>query len=97
MRVLREAVDAQAKEVLAHVYQTVLQTPEFTLKDGTKCRVESFYEPEVNSDGELTCGFDVQMGNGKHLEFTVGHTGWGKSFAKTEAPKVKGKGSGRQL
>jgi hypothetical protein len=90
-----EAANAQAKEVLGHIYRTVLTTPEFTLENGTKCRVDPFYEPEVNSDGELKCGFDVQIPDG-HLEFTVGHTGSGKSFAKTETQKVKRKGPGRQ-
>ena len=39
--------DAQAKEVLGHIYQAMLKTPEFTLQDGTKCRVDPFYEPRA--------------------------------------------------
>jgi hypothetical protein len=96
IRALQAEVDAQAKEALGHIYQAVLKTPEFTLQNGTKCRVDPFYEPEVNSGGDLKCGFDVLMEDGGHLEFTVNHTGWGKSFAKTEAQKVNRKGSGRQ-
>ena len=75
----------QAKEVLSHIYQAILKTPEFVLQNGMKCRVDSFFEPEVDSDGDLKCGFDVLTEDGGHLEFTVGRTGWGKSFAKTEA------------
>ena len=44
-----EPVDAQAKEVLGHIYRAMLKTPEFTLENGTKCRVDAFYEPEVNA------------------------------------------------
>ena len=96
IRALQETANAQAKEVLSHIYQSMLKTPAFTLQDGTTCRVESYYEPEVNSDGDLKCGLDVRMQDGSHLEFTVNHTGCGKSFAKTEVEKVKGKRSGRQ-
>jgi hypothetical protein len=87
-------IDAQAKEVLGHIYQAVLKTPEFTLKNGMKCRVSPLSEPEVDSDEELKCSFDVQTADG-HLEFTVGHTGWGKSFVQAEAQKVKPKRPGR--
>jgi hypothetical protein len=94
IRALQEAADAQAKEVLGHIYQAVLKTPEFTLQDGTKCRVNPYYEPQVDSAGELKCGFDVLTADG-HLEFTVGHTGWGKSFAKAEEHKANPKGPRR--
>jgi hypothetical protein len=88
-------IDAQAKEVLGHIYRAVLKTPEFTLENGTKCRVDPYCEPEVDSAGELKCSFDVQTADG-YLQFTVGHTGWGKSFAKAESQRVKRKGPGRQ-
>ena len=91
-----DAIDAQAKEVLAHFYQALLKTPAFTLKDGTKCSVEPFYEPEVNSGGDLQCGFDVRMDNGTQLEFTFGKTGWGKSFVEAEAQKAQPKAPGRR-
>ena len=40
-------VDAtgQGKEVLTHMYQSILKIPEFTLADGTKCRVDALSEP----------------------------------------------------
>ena len=63
----REEAVTPAKEVLEHVYQAILGTPEFTLTDGKKSRVDSFYPPEVNDDGELTCGFDVLLDNGATL------------------------------
>jgi hypothetical protein len=96
IRTAQEAADAQAGEVLTHIYQAVLRTPEFTLGNGTKCRVDPFYEPEVNAGGDLKCGFDVQMADGTQLEFTVGHTGWGKSFVMAEEQRAKHRGSARQ-
>jgi hypothetical protein len=77
------------------IYQAVLKTPEFTLKNGTKCRLKPYYEPEVDPAGELKCSFDVQTADG-YLQFTVGHTGWGKSFVQAEAQKAKPKGPGRR-
>ena len=85
---------APVKEVLEHVHQAVLATPAFTLKDGTKAKVEDFFPPEVGSDGELSFGFDVVLENGSHLEFTVKNTGWGKSFA-AQAAKQAGRGRRR--
>jgi hypothetical protein len=84
-----EAVNAQAKEVLGLIYQAMLKTPEITLQNGTKCRVEPYYGPEVDSGGELKCGVDVRMEDGSHLEFTVGHTGGGRPFAGPETKKTK--------
>jgi hypothetical protein len=96
IRALQEAADAHAKEVVSHIYRAMLKTPAFTLLNGTTCRVESYYEPEVNSEGDLKCGIDVRMEDGSHLEFTVGHTGWGKAIANSEDSKQKGKQSGRR-
>jgi hypothetical protein len=96
IRAMQDRRDAHAKEVLDHMYEAVLKTPEFTLKDGTTCRVDAFYKPEVNSDGELKCGFDILFGDGTHLEFTVGHTGWGKSFVTELAEKTQRHGRGRK-
>jgi hypothetical protein len=92
---LRNAADADAKEALDHIYGAMLKLPEFTLKNGTKCRVDALSAPEVDSGGELKCGFDVLLGDRGHLEFTVTKTGWGRSFVKTEEPKAKGKEAGR--
>ena len=41
-RLVALGVDAtgQGKEVLTHIYQSILKIPEFTLADGTKCRVD---------------------------------------------------------
>jgi hypothetical protein len=97
IREMQDAADALAREVLGHIYQSMLKTPEFALQNGMKCRVDPYYAPEVNSDGELKCGIDVLTEDGGHLEFTVGHTGWGKSFTKAaEARRSEGKGPGRQ-
>ena len=73
----------------------MLKTPEFTLQNGTKCRVDPLYAPELDSSGDLKCGFDVLTEDG-HLEFTVGHTGWGKSFVKAEEHRATGKASERR-
>ena len=78
---IKEEVVTPAKEVLEHVYQAILRTPEFTLTDGKKARVDAYIPPQVDDDGELTCGFDVLLDNGSHLEFTVRNTGWGKAMA----------------
>ena len=71
-------VDAigQGKDVLSHIYQSILKIPEFTLADGTKCRVDALSEPTLDADGDLRCGFDVLLGDSGHLEFTVKQTGW---------------------
>jgi hypothetical protein len=74
----REEVTEHAKEVMDHLYQAILRTPEFTLRDGTKCRVDESYPPEEQEDGELKCGIDVLMDDGTHVEFTLAQTGWGK-------------------
>jgi hypothetical protein len=95
IRATQVKIDAQAKEVLGHMYQAVLTTPAFTLQDGTRCQVDSFYEPEVNSGGDLKCGFDVLLGDGTQLEFTVANTGWGRSLAPGLAEKPRRTGRGR--
>ena len=84
---------APAKEVLEHLYKAVLRTPEFTLSNGVKARLDPYYAPEVNEEGELKCGIDVLLDNGTHLEFTVKNTGWGKSFVNDHALKKGKKGS----
>lgn len=78
---------APAQEVLEHLYQSLLAVPEFTLKDGTKARLDPYYAPEVDDDGELRCGVDVLLDNGSHLEFTMANTGWGKSLAVVRQKK----------
>jgi hypothetical protein len=82
----QQRVEAHATEVLEHMYQAMLKIPEFTLGDGTKCKVDPYYGPETNADGEVKCGIDVLIADGSHLEFTVTNTGWGKSLAAAHAP-----------
>jgi hypothetical protein len=94
IRVLQDEADAQAREVLGHIYQAMLKTPEFTLQNGMKCRVYPLYAPELDASGDLKCGFDVLTKDG-HLEFTVGRTGWGKSFVQAEEQRAQRKASGR--
>ena len=43
----REEATGHAKEAMDHLYRAILRTPEFTLRDGTKCRVETFTRPRV--------------------------------------------------
>jgi hypothetical protein len=73
----------------------MLKTPEFTLQDGRKCKVDPFYAPELDTAGELKCGVDVLIDDGTHLEFTVGHTGWGKSVAAANAANKTKRGRSR--
>jgi len=42
----KEEAVTPAKEVLEHVYQAILGTPEFTLTDGKKARVDPYIPPE---------------------------------------------------
>ena len=86
---------APAKEVMEHIYKAIVATPDFTLADGTRAEVNKFYEPQVADDGELSCGFDVVLDNGTHLEFTMNNTGWGKSFVAGLAPKPPNSGRRR--
>jgi hypothetical protein len=95
LQAMRDAADADAKEALAHIYQAMLKLPEFTLKNGTKCRLDALSSPEVDSGGELKCAFDVMLGDRGHLEFKMAHTGWGRSFVKAEQPKEKVEGPGK--
>lgn len=86
----RQETTQHAREVLEHLYQVLLATPIFTLSNGSTAVVARYVPPEINKDGEATCGFDVRLKNGSHLEFTVRNTGWGKSFAD-EITKQRGK------
>jgi len=90
----RQDTTGPGKEVLTHIYQSLLKTPEFMLQDGTKCRVDALFEPEVNSDGDLKCGFDVLLGDIGHLEFTVEQTGWGRALGAESAKKPRRPGRG---
>ncbi len=90
-----KATIAEAKEVLEHVFRAILTLPDFTLADGRKAQFKPYVPPEVTKDGEIQCGFDVQLDDG-HLEFMVRNTGHGKSFINmvTKDKDAKGKGRG---
>lgn len=66
-----------AKEVMEHLFQALLQTPSFRLKDGLQANVTPYFEPRVDDDGEVHCGIDVNFSDGSQLEFTLANTGWG--------------------
>ena len=51
----RDEVTAPATEIMGHLYQSLLKTPEFTLRDGRTCKVDKYYAPELNDEGELKC------------------------------------------
>ena len=59
-------------------------------------RLHAFYEPEVNSDGDLKCGIDVRMDDGSYLEITVSHTGWENLSWTPEAQRAHRRRIGRQ-
>jgi hypothetical protein len=86
---------APAKEVLEHVHKAILAMPKFTLQDGTKARVTDLAPPAHNADGDLVCGFDVELENGAHLEVYVKNTGWGRPFADAVAATKPRLGRGR--
>ncbi len=91
---LHQDATGPGKEVLSHIYQAILKTPELTLADGTQCRVDALSEPTHDADGDLTCGIDVLLGDSGHLEFTVKQTGWGRAVAPQPArqPPKRGRG-----
>ena len=71
---------ASATEVLEHLHKALLAIPPFELRDGTKARLDPYIAPQSGQDGQMTCGIDVLLDNGVHLEFTMTNTGWGKAF-----------------
>lgn len=83
------------REVMEHLYQGILALPEFTLKDGTKAKLDPLVGPEVNDDGDIEFGFDVLLNNGSHLEFMVTNTGWGRPFTPNLTRGKSGKPPGR--
>jgi len=89
-----EATEA-AREVMEHLYRALLATPAMKLANGKRVQVESYYAPEVDDDGELTCGVDVVFDNGDHLEFTMKNSGWGKSFVAKQAKRAGKQGRQR--
>jgi hypothetical protein len=69
------------------IYQALLALNELKLSDGKTAKVEAFFPPQEDAEGRLHCGFDLRLANGKHLEFTLKNTGWGKSFVNDELRK----------
>jgi hypothetical protein len=92
---LKAEINAPAQEVLEHIHNSILAMPAFTLRDGTKARVTNLAAPAPNDDGDLVCGFDVQLPGNAHLEFYVKNTGWGRPFVAAVAPKQPRSGHGR--
>jgi hypothetical protein len=83
----RNEVTEYAGDVLAELYQGMLKLPPITLPDGTTARVEAYYPPQVDEEGQHHCGIDVRLSSGDLLEFTVRNTGWEKSFVKQHDQK----------
>jgi hypothetical protein len=98
---LKELMDAKneatkpAGEVLAQLYQALLSLPELRLPDGTTAKVEAYYAPETDDEGQAHCGIDVRLGNGNLLEFTLKNTGWEKSFVHEIQPRRASGGQAR--
>jgi hypothetical protein len=78
----RSEVTKHAGDVMAELYQGMLKLPAITLPDGTTARVEAYYPPQVDEEGQHHCGIDVRLSSGDLLEFTVRNTGWERSFVK---------------
>ena len=91
----KQETTAPAKEAMEHLYQALLNTSSFVLKNGGTANVEAYYPPEINDAGEAECGVDVRLPDGSHLEFTMRNTGWGKSFANEIAQKQAKRGCRR--
>jgi hypothetical protein len=93
----REELTANAKEAPEHLYQATLKTPEFTLKNGTKCKVKPYYEPQENDDGEVKCGADLVLEDGAHVGITVTATAWEKSFVADIAETTQNWNTGQLI
>ena len=91
----KDEVTGPAAEVLEHLYQALMQVPEFRLSDATTATVEAYYPPTIDEEGEAHCGIDVRMGNGNLLEFTLRNTGWEKSLVQANTTSKASRGSGR--
>ncbi len=72
---IKAEAHADAAEILSHVYEILLKTPAFTLKNGMTCRVDPLYAPEADSGNDLKCAFDSLLGDFGHLKFPVANTG----------------------
>ncbi len=68
----RSEVTKYAGEVLAVPYKDILNLTDMTLADGTTARVEAYYPPQVDEEGQHHCGIDLRLSSGDLLEFTCG-------------------------
>jgi len=91
----RSEVTRYSGEVLAELYQGMLKLPEMKLADGTTAKVEAYYPPQMDEEGQHHCGIDIRLSSGDLLEFTVRNTGWEKSFVKQHEQKPHGRRQGR--
>lgn len=77
--------DAIAMEVMQEVYARLPYDQEFTLSDGSKCKLKKFVSPCISQkeghpyEGRPEFGFDVVIEGNKldHLEFYCFNTGGG--------------------
>lgn len=77
----KDEVTRPAGDILAQIYAALLALPEIKLADGTTARIEAYFPPQLDDDGQQHCGIDVRLDNGHSLEFTLRNTGWEKAFA----------------
>jgi hypothetical protein len=81
----------RAREILEHLNRQILALPPFALEDGSQARLEAFFPPEEDDEGELKCGFDVLLDGGRHLEFVLRNSGWGSPIRiDTSRPEEPG-------
>lgn len=79
---MRSQRDRRVQEVMEALFAQIPDkpgnvTPDFTLADGTACRIVKFAAPRER-DGEYIYGFDVKFDKGPlhHLEFAVRCSGF---------------------
>lgn len=75
-----------AMEVMQEIYARLPYGQEFTLSNGSKCKLKKFVPPKISHrdcehqyEGRPECAFDVIIEGGKldHLEFYIFQTGGG--------------------
>lgn len=76
----KDEATKHAPEILVQLYEGLLKLPAMTLANGTTARVEAYYPPQPDDEGQPHCGIDVRLSSGDLLEFTIKNTGWERSF-----------------
>lgn len=76
----KDEATKHAPEILVQLYEGLLKLPEMMLADGTTARVEAYYPPQPDDEGQQHCGIDVRLSSGDLLEFTIRNTGWERSL-----------------